>query len=494
MRRAFILIPLLLATGRFAVPQTRMDRNQSQLDSNEALFTVLAAINAAGYDEGIDSPSNSPIRQMVRQEIAKHDYDSVRALKRFVRDHKQKTAGAELGQYVSYALQLDEPPYFGDRWRNRTWPPDADALQEMTPLLTAFYKEAQVHELWLNAEPYFNQTIAQYQGPAAQALLQATAYVREINNASLTNTFQIYVDLLGAPNQVQNRTYGDDYFVVVTPTQDLPIQEIRHQYLHFLVDQLVLKYSKVVEKKKALGDYAKGSSLLEGFYKSDFELLTTECLIKAIETRLDRKPEMAQQAMREGYILTPAIVEQLIAYEAQPTAMRLYLPDMINAIDLSREEKRMENIEFATERAQRRIIATSTAKPPEPTGIAKELDDAENAYLNRDLKTAKAGFSHLLEQPAEKPAHAKAYYGLARIAVLERDPELGDRLFRKVLEMEPDASTKSWSLLYIARLADAQGDRVQAEENYKAALAVQGAPDSVRQAAEKGLQQAFTKK
>jgi len=70
---------------------------------------------------------------------------------------------------------------------------------------------------------------------------------------------------------------------------------------------------------------------------------------------------------------------------------------------------------------------------------------------------------------------------------------LSDRLFRKVLEMDPDASTKSWSLLYLGRLADAQGDRAQAEENYKAALAVEGAPDVVRESAEKGLQQAFRK-
>jgi hypothetical protein len=62
------------------------------------------------------------------------------------------------------------------------------------------------------------------------------------------------------------------------------------------------------------------------------------------------------------------------------------------------------------------------------------------------------------------------------------------------LELGPDASTKSWSLLYLARLADSQGDREQAQEHYKAALAVEGAPDSVRQAAEKGLKEAFSKK
>jgi hypothetical protein len=60
--------------------------------------------------------------------------------------------------------------------------------------------------------------------------------------------------------------------------------------------------------------------------------------------------------------------------------------------------------------------------------------------------------------------------------------------------MDPDGYTKSWSLLYLARLADAQGDREQAQQHYKAALAVEGAPDSVRQAAEKGLKEAFTRK
>ena len=49
----------------------------------------------------------------------------------------------------------------------------------------------------------------------------------------------------------------------------------------------------------------------------------------------------------------------------------------------------------------------------------------------------------------------------------ERDPRVGDRLFRKVLEMEPDASTKSWSLLYLGRLADSQGEREQAQRTIK---------------------------
>src|SRR5262249_28475100 len=152
-------------------------------------------------------------------------------------------------------------------------------------------------------------------------------------------------------------------------------------------------------------------------------------------------------------------------------------------IDLKREEKRLDSIDFVSKASGRRVrTVTKEVKPPELTGVAKTIDDAEKAYAARDLPKAKDIYLRALKETTEKPFHAKAYYGLARIAVLERDPELGDRLFRKVLELEPDADTKSWSLLYLARLADSQGDREHAEEHYKAALAVAGAPDSVRQA------------
>jgi tetratricopeptide (TPR) repeat protein len=128
------------------------------------------------------------------------------------------------------------------------------------------------------------------------------------------------------------------------------------------------------------------------------------------------------------------------------------------------------------------------------TNVELTLEKADLSYEKRDLTHAKELYLHVLTDTAANSVHAKAYYGLARVAILERKPEVADQLFRKVLELEPDAYTKSWSLLYLARLADSQNERDQAVEHYKAALAVEGAPDSVRKAAEKGLKEAFDKK
>src|SRR5262249_48895205 len=149
----------------------------------------------------------------------------------------------------------------------------------------------------------------------------------------LGRRFQIYVDLLGAPNQVQSRSYGDDYFVVVTPSAELQVEGIRHAFLHYLIDPLGLKFNEDIKKKHALGDYALGAPLLPEQYKTDFVDLTTECMIKAIESRLDRAPIRAEQAMKEGYVLTPALAEQLSSYEKQEVALRMYFPSLINGVD-----------------------------------------------------------------------------------------------------------------------------------------------------------------
>jgi tetratricopeptide (TPR) repeat protein len=473
--------------------QTQPRSDQNQLDGNQALFTVLAAINVAGYDDQIDAASTHPYRHQLRAKFDAKSLDSVFALKRFVRDHKSNDPKVELGRYISYALLINGPPDFGYRDPDMVRPADASALEGLSPLLAAFYREANLEEEWQRAQPFYDQMIDAYHEPIARAILGVNGYLRNTTSGYLGRRFQIYVDLLGAPNQVQTRSYQDDTFVVVTPSQEPQIDGIRHAFLHYLIDPLGFKFAEDIQKKHALGDYAQGAGTLPEVYKSDFVLLATESVIKAVESRLDRKPALVEQAMRGGYILTAAIAEQLAVYEKQEVALRLYFPNLFTPIDLKREQKRMADVEFDLAPTTRVVRPAQVQKPPELTGAAKTLAEAEQVYTDRQLDRAKEIFLRVLEQTPEKPLHAKAYYGLARIAVLQRDPETGDNLFRKVLDLEPDADTKSWSLLYLGRLADSQGDREQAVEQYKAALAVDGAPDSVRQAAQKGLDAAFGK-
>jgi len=492
--RLLFVTGLVIQLGARLSAQISGQAPGGQLDGSAAIFAVMCAIHAGGFDQEINSPTNHQIRKALRDDLVKKDLDVVRALKRFVRDHKPKDPSLELNQYISYALSTNGPPFFEPAHSSLPLPPDVVPLDGFTPLMVEFYREADIGKLWDEAQVHYDKAIDQLSPGVAQAVLQVNSYMRNVTSGYLGRRFQIYVDLIGPPNQVQTRSYVDDYFVVVTPSAELPIDDIRHAYLHYLSDPLGIKFASEIKKKVGLIDYAQGSPILAEFYKNDFNLLATECFIKAVEARIAKKPAMVTQALREGFVVTPAFADGLVAYEKQETAMRLYFPDLVSGIDLKQEAKRLENIDFLSVRPVKKFMTTTVVGPPPLTGVAKTLDTAEDAYVARQLPRAKEIFLQSLKETEEKPMHAKAYYGLARIAVLERDPETADRLFRKVLELDPDASTKAWSLLYIGRLADSQQDREEAAKFYQAALAVQGVPESVRSAAEKGLKEAYTKK
>jgi tetratricopeptide (TPR) repeat protein len=365
-------------------------------------------------------------------------------------------------------------------------------------VLAAFYREAKLGVLWKQAQPDYDRAIAQFTEPVVLAVQQVNAYLRYVNTGFRRGKFQILIDLMGAPNQVQLRNYIDDYFIVVTPAVQQPIFDIRHAYLRYMVDPLGARFADDLQKKARLGEYALQSPILAQPYREDFVRLATECFIKAVESRLDRKSALAEQAAREGFVLAPAFAELLQLYERQEVAMRLYFPDLVAMIDVKKEQQRMARIDFLKEPPVRTYRVTSEVKPPELTGADKTLDDAERLFLDREkaagnASQAKELFLRSLQETEEKPLHAKAYYGLARIALLDRDPETADRFFRKVLELEPDPATKAWALVYIGKLTDSQGEKEPAQESYKAALAIQGISDLARQEAQRGVTGAFAR-
>jgi predicted negative regulator of RcsB-dependent stress response len=469
---------------------------QGQLDASPALFSVMAAINAAGYDADLGSPLNSPVRAMVRQQIEAAHPPSLDKLRQFFADHRQKDWSAELSQYISFALCVSDPPEFNFRYRNNELPPDVLRLEAFRELLATFYQEAKLEQLWKQAQPAFEEAIARYHGPAIAAVGQVGAYLRASSSGAMGTHFQIYVDLLGVPNQVHTRSYKSDYFIVVTPSAEPQIDSVRHAYLHYQVDPLSLRYAEELAKKRSLIDYAQGAPLLEDYYKDDFGLLATECLIKAIESRLAPAAErqaLATLATREGYILVPAFSDALAAYEKQEQSLRFFYSDMVKGIDLNREVARLDQVEFLTQRPEKKAHARPVERPVEPAGAAKTLQDADRLYSARELDKAKAQYLSVLKETSEKPLHAKAYYGLARVAVLQNDPETAVPLFEKTLASGPDPQVTAWAHVYLGRLADASGEREQASVHYRAALDVKGGSPAAREAAEKGLQKAFTR-
>jgi tetratricopeptide (TPR) repeat protein len=475
--------------------QGQPPRQQGELDGSEALFTVLAAINAAGYDANLDSNANSPVRKRIREALASKHLESVDALKKFIADHHQEDPEAELSQYISFALSINGPPDF-DYWLPPPEiPPDVRKLDGLNELIADFYSEAGIEDLWKQAQPEVDQVIQAYHGVVMQALQETNAYLRNVTSGARGRRFQVYVDVLGQPNQIQTRSYKYNYFVVVTPSPEPQGDQVRHAYLHYLLDPLSLLYFEQWGRLKGVADFAQAAPALDEAYKNDFILLATECVIKAVESRLARgaqnRQALVNQAVSQGFVLTAALADGLADYEKQPESLRFYFPDLLGQIDLEREDRRLQKVEFAKDATVHKAKLAPAPPAPVVSGPAKVLAEAEDLYGKRDLPHARETYRKVLELAAENPVHARAYYGLARIAALDHDPELAEKLFQKTLEMSPDDDTKSWAYLYLGRLSDAAGERKEAEKHYRAALAIRGAPEQVKAAAEKGLAQPF---
>jgi predicted negative regulator of RcsB-dependent stress response len=485
---ALLLAPVFGAVAN-AYPAAPGDSGESQFSVSLTLFSTLAAINAAGYDAGMDSPLNQKykVRTQIREALAARKIPCLPELKAFYQEHKRPSESADLGQYISFALIAGDAPKF--ELPPGEVPQDVEPLRAFSELLARFYKEADLEDLWNRSQQAYHVAMSEYQDAVIGSLFEANGYLRN-PSGYLGRRFQIYLDLLGAPDQVQVRSYKDDYYIVITPTSTPAVDEIRDAYLAYLLDPLTFKYTEVIKQKKPLEKFAQDAPALDLAYKDDFSLLVTKCLIKAIDSRLmhgtaEQKQAFVNEAVREGFILTAAFAELLPAYEKQPDAFRIYYPDLIAAVDVHKEQKRLKNVQFV-QTLPARVVAPPAKMQLDPAEAS--LQSAEGLYEQGNYEAALKVFKKVLEQTPDRSMQGRAYYGLARIAVRENRKDEAVSLFERTAEFNPNPAITAWAHVYLGRLALAAGEPDKATAQFKLALAMNGASAMARDAAEKGLQ------
>ena len=199
----------------------------------------------------------------------------------------------------------------------------------------------------------------------------------------------MYLEPLGAPSQVNARNYGSEYYVVISPSgSELKMDQIRHTYLHYLLDPLSLKYPTSMKRLEPLLASVKGAPMEESF-KIDTSLLVTECLVRAVEIRMQgtsKTPEALradaiEKSMEQGFILTRSFYEFLAQFEKDPEGIRNAYIDLLNAVDVKKEEKRAAETHFAV-RSRSRCAAFRAAQ-----GSASFAARRKATYRRR-LKTA----------------------------------------------------------------------------------------------------------
>src|SRR5581483_3771249 len=131
----------------------------------------------------------------------------------------------------------------------------------------------------------------------------------------------------------------------------------------------------------------------------------------------EERQKFVNQAMREGFILTAAFADRLPAYEKQQESFRLYYPDLVSAVDVRKEEKRLKTVQFLASMPTR-VVATPAKIEIDPAD--QSLETAQGLFEQQDLENSRKAYRRALEQTSDKDKQARAFYGLALIDLQEK--------------------------------------------------------------------------
>jgi hypothetical protein len=406
----------------------------------------------------------------------------------FYHDHQPADSSRDLAQYVSLALYLGEAPAFAPKVKEAELPPDASFVVGFVPLLAKFYETAGLGAIWQKHKAEYEALPNQYHEPLAKMLFDTEIYLKIPSAAYLGRQFTVYLDPMGAPGQTNARNYGSEYYVVISPTgQSLKMQQIRHTYLHYLLDPLALRTGSSFKRLEPLLEQVKTAPLDDNF-KNNISLLVTECLVRAIETRTQPKVPEADRlkevsdSVNEGYILTRYFYDALAQFEKEPTGMKNAYADMLNAIDVGKEMKRAAQVQFATQAAPELLHLTRPSDQP-------LLKQAEKRLSAGDPEGAQKLAQQALDENREDPG--RALFILAQVATMQADMQSARGYFEKALGVAHEPKVVAWSHIYLGRISDLQEDRENAIVHYRAALDAGGTMPEVKAAAERGLSKPY---
>jgi tetratricopeptide (TPR) repeat protein len=496
------------------------------LVSSEPVFLMAAALNACGYNEGLEE--SAPVRQRVRDEInqalsksedARNKRDKVCL---YIAQHRMTGSERDISQYISLALYLTPPPEMETSDELTEMPPDSTQVVEIVPLLKDFVAAVDLHGIWLAVHSIYDKETDRLHDSLSKMIVSTDLYLKMPASTDYGHRFIVVIEPMLSPSVVNARIYGSDFIVVVSPVDGrIRMNDVRHTYLHYVIEPLLNARANAIDRTQPILKEIREAPL-EFRYRSDTVPLTVECLIKAIEARTmdtgvpeykipanalredmpryEHDRQIYQQKvdavrvatvrhdMTQGFVLTQYFYEQLLLFEKDPASLKDTIGEMVYSMDVDQQVHRARQIDFDKE-SDGEVLGRS--KPRKLEG----LDLAEARLSAGDLATATSLARQTLAERSDTldsvAAGARANFILARAAIMTGHPEEAIDRFQKTLVTSKDQRLLAWSHIYLGRMLDLDCKRDQAVSEYKLALTVRDGQQDTRLAAERGVKAAY---
>ena len=496
------------------------------LISSEPVFMMAAALNACGYDEGLED--SAPVRKRVREEVnqALARSEDARAKRDkvclFVAQHRMTGSEKDISQYISLALYLSPPPELETSVELPEMPPDSTQVIEIVPMLREFAAAVDLHGIWLTVHHIYDEETERLHDPLSKMIVSNNLYLKMPASTYDGRRFIVVMEPLLSPKLVNARIYGTEYVVVVSPVNGvIPMSDVRHTYLHYVIEPLLYTRANAIDRTQPVLKEIREAPL-DFRFRSDTVALTVECLIKAIEARTmdtgvpvykipsgversdlpkyEHERQVYQEKvdaikwasvrhdMTQGFVLTQYFYEQLIQFEKDPASLGDTIGEMVYSMDVEQQVHRARETQFDA-RADGDVLQRSKPR------VLSGLDLAEARLAAGDVATASAMARQALTVHGDSlesvADSARANFILARTSVFTGHPDEAIDRFQKTIATSKDPRLLSWSHIYLGRMLDLDCKRDAALSEYKEALATRDGAQDTRLAAERGVKTAY---
>ncbi|MGH2426133.1 MAG: Ig-like domain-containing protein [bacterium] len=300
------------------------DRIEARAD--ERLFTLYAALNASGYDEGIKE--QGPVREAVREKMGELPLKVMEPFRKFRSEHAQT-----LDAYIAYVLTLTPPPDLAEQRA-------PNGLGRLNRVLADFYSAAKIAELWKT----YSETHAKAADSFASGGLQVMGKIFDYLRTTQVPFARIVLlpNLLDAPGHAYLIRSGDVTSMVIGTTGALDRQAVARLIARMVLGTAPPTAPAELQRTETLFDLVRETARKHGYAQWDH--VVRESLVAAVAAQTTLSAEQREQFLRgeyvKGLILVNHFAGELAKYEQATIPLTEFLPQMLRTVNLDEERRK----------------------------------------------------------------------------------------------------------------------------------------------------------
>lgn len=297
------IVPAQFADGTLYVSPKELEERKSILkksikfENDLRLFTLYAFMNYTGYYDASNNSESSNVRTMLMEDLKKMNLklsDNKYYLNKDIQSSYYRNALRDLGSAPKFEI-------IGHKGNI------INCLLDLPESLKEFYLKADIENLYIKYEHYFNNELKKIEDKSLTALVILNNYLK-INNEDVPS-INVEINLLDAYGKGSSFTSVDKYkgnaVITLVPSKDQYIQGVVHEYLHCIINPIIDNLQGEVNKLSYKSKEIPSDSQAYLYYK-DWSANVGESIVKALEYRVvggNRKASV-ENAEAEGFILT----------------------------------------------------------------------------------------------------------------------------------------------------------------------------------------------